>query len=561
MSATPFLSRHFGDYLLVAQLSEDALGSVYRALYLADERRFVRLRILQSPEISREVLVATIEEDEGEPALVHDAIVRRAELAAHDGVPYMVWYENAGWTLDQLLTAVRQLGVRIPVEYALLVAERIAAGLEHALLVDPAGKLRVHGLLWPGFVSISHDAQVRVGGFGIHDALLPRLSEPRLSREVAPYVAPETRAMTQAVPASDVYSLGMILHELLTARRPTTTTPYAELRAGEELPQEVATLVSTALASEEERYPSIVEMHRALQTLLTANPQAFYSSNLALFIYKLLNPEGQKLVVATDGEQTNPIAEEPAPAPFLEAEPRRRRTDSLAVARPVAPAPAFPDAMVPETVEAVAPVVAAAAPAETAWKPPLRRGRYVPRTADILVAGAAVAIAVVLGLRQTKPTAPAPVASVAVREAPANLLPPASPPEEVPAVVPPVQAAPAAALPEARRGHRRRETDLSPANARARSERDSRETALAADSARFRAGLARIEADRIEANRLAGAIYIQAQAQEERGETLLRAGELEAAAGHLNAAERLYRQAEEYARAERVRLVSIASAK
>src|SRR5262245_3829357 len=98
MSATPFLSRHFGDYLLVAQLSEDALGSVYRALYLADERRFVRLRIIQTNEISREVLVATIEEADDEPALVHDAIVRRAELAAVDGVPYMVWYENAGWT-------------------------------------------------------------------------------------------------------------------------------------------------------------------------------------------------------------------------------------------------------------------------------------------------------------------------------------------------------------------------------------------------------------------------------------------------------------------------------
>ena len=47
----PFLSRHLGDYLLVAQLSEDSLGTVFRALYAADERRFVRLRILQSAEL------------------------------------------------------------------------------------------------------------------------------------------------------------------------------------------------------------------------------------------------------------------------------------------------------------------------------------------------------------------------------------------------------------------------------------------------------------------------------------------------------------------------------
>jgi hypothetical protein len=107
----------------------------------------------------------------------------------------------------------------------------------------------------------------------------------------------------------------------------------------------------------------------------------------------------------------------------------------------------------------------------------------------------------------------------------------------------------------------RKGAGLAPANARPKSERESRDAALAADSARFRAGLARIEADRIEANRLAAAIYVQGQEQEERGQSSLRRGEFETAAAHLNAAERLYRQAEEFAKAERVRLVSIAAAR
>jgi serine/threonine-protein kinase len=562
MSSTPFLSRHFGDYLLVAQLSEDALGSVYRALYLADERRFVRLRILQTPEISREVLVATIEEGEGEPALEHDAIVRRAELSVADGMPYMVWYENAGWTLDQLLAAVRGLGVRIPVEYALLIAERIAAGLEHALLVDPAGRLRIHGLLWPGFVSISHDAQVRVGGFGIHDALLPRLNEPRLAREVAPYIAPETRAMTQAVPSSDAYSLGMILHELLTGRRPTTDTPYAELRAGEELPDEVVALLVRALATEEDRFPSIVEMHRSLQTLVTANPHAYFASNLALFIYKLLNPEGQQLVVETDGESTNPIPD--LEAPFVEAEPKRRRTDSsVELRRPPVPAPAFPDALVPATVSAVVAPTPPAVKESAPWTPPLRRGRWVPGAADFLVAGAAIAVAIALGLRQAStptPVAPPLVAAVpgAVAELPA-LRPSAA--EQIAVAVPPAEVVRPEVVSPRRGPGARKGALLAPANARPKTERESRDAALAADSARFRAGLARIEADRIDANRLAAAIYVQGQAQEGQGENSLRSGEFESAARHLNAAERLYRQAEEFAKAERVRLVSMAAAR
>jgi serine/threonine-protein kinase len=476
----------------------------------------------------------------------------------------MVWYENAGWTLDQLLAAVRNLGVRIPVEYALLVAERIAAGLEHALLVDPAGKLRIHGLLWPGFVSISHDAQVRVGGFGMHDALLPRMTEPRLSREVAPYIAPETRAMTQAVPASDVYSLGMILHELLTGRRPTTQAPYAELRAGEELPDEVVALLVRSLAPEEDRFPSIVEMHRSLQTLLTANPHAYFASNLALFIYKLLNPEGQQLIVETDGDSTNPVSE-PLEPPFVEAEPRRRRTDSQAIElrRPPVTAAVFPDAMVPETVAAVASTPAPPVKESTPWTPPMRRARWVPGTADFLVAGAAVAIAIALGLR---PKDVANIGGPDFRAAAPNAVPALPPPpqtaaEQIAVALPAEATRPEAISPRRLPGAPRKGAGLAPVNARPKSERESRDAALAADSARFRAGLARIEADRIEANRLAAAIYVQGQQQEEKGQALLRQGELEAAAGYFNAAERFYRQAEEFSKAERVRLVSIAAAR
>ena len=59
-TAAPFLSRQLGDYLLVAQLSEDALGTVFRALHAADERRFVRLRILRTSELPADAIEAPI---------------------------------------------------------------------------------------------------------------------------------------------------------------------------------------------------------------------------------------------------------------------------------------------------------------------------------------------------------------------------------------------------------------------------------------------------------------------------------------------------------------------
>jgi hypothetical protein len=55
------LPRPFGDHLLVAQLGDDPLGSVYRAIHSADEKRFVRLRILQSGELSPKAVLAAVE--------------------------------------------------------------------------------------------------------------------------------------------------------------------------------------------------------------------------------------------------------------------------------------------------------------------------------------------------------------------------------------------------------------------------------------------------------------------------------------------------------------------
>ena len=335
-SPAPFLARHFGDYTLVAQLSEDSLGTVYRALYSADERRFVRLRMFHPDAVSEAAIARAIHEHtELAPILVHDTVVSHPQLDMVDGVAFMTWDETAGWTLDTMLARVRALGIRIPAEYALLVAERVAACLEHAFRAAPDGRPTPHGLVWPGFVSISHDATVRVGGFAVADAVLPSLHTPKLLAEIGPYIAPEVRGVGIAGENSDVYSLGAILMELLTGRKPSLDTPSAELRAGDPRSDDLESFLKKCLSSVETRFASAVDAHRALQQLVTANPFSLYTANLALFLYKLLNPESQATGAAqkSDLESTNPVvvhgalpvppAPEAAPPP-LPGVPRRR---------------------------------------------------------------------------------------------------------------------------------------------------------------------------------------------------------------------------------------------
>jgi hypothetical protein len=578
----PFLASQFGEYTLVAQLSEDALGIVYRALYTADERRFVRLRILQSAELSADAMQRAIQENPA-PILVHDAIVSRPQLDTVDGVPFLTWDETAGWTLDMMLARVRALGIRIPAEYALLVAERVAAALEHAFRASADGRPTPHGLLWPGFVSISHDAVVRVGGFGVADAVLPSLHAPGLLAEIGPYVAPEVRGVGIVGENSDVYSLGAILMELLTGRRPSLDPSRAELRAGDPRSDELESFLRMCLAPAETRFASAVDAHRALQQLVTANPFSLYTANLALFLYKLLNPESQVPGgQATDLESTNPVVvqgatpEDAAPTPPpLPGTPRRRRGDDAADA----------DVFSQDSAEVGAAIAAAAMALESSpddagenvdrlsearahAQPPLPPlARAWARPAATLAAAATVAVGAFLvvsqihSIRGAADSGKLAVASgrLAVEAAATTARTPDSvmpamrtdPPADMtsasaPPAAPAVAPASAAAAPPAA---------VKPAK------KIRKELRQPAEDLRLRAALARIEADRINAAETARAIFVEGRTSEEEGERLLRERDYQAAQLAFSRAARLFQRAQEVTWEERVRQAEISPAK
>src|SRR4029077_417338 len=94
---------------------------------------------------------------------------------------------------DALAAQCRESGRRLPVEHALLIAEKVATALDYAYNTTIDDDRTLHGLVWPGFVAVSDDGEIRLGGFGLAAGILPSLRRPRLSAEIAPYVAPEER--------------------------------------------------------------------------------------------------------------------------------------------------------------------------------------------------------------------------------------------------------------------------------------------------------------------------------------------------------------------------------
>jgi serine/threonine protein kinase len=320
MSAGPVLPRRFGSYLLTEALGEDALGRVFRAVRLSGERAHAHVRVLESPEIDENAVLDAIEANgEVHSFLNNPAIARGVQMDAVEGVPFIAWNEPSGRTLDRLIAMVRGKHQQVPVEHALLIGEKVAAALDHAYNTTVDGERTLHGLVWPGFISISDDGEIRLAGFGLAPGIAPSMARPRFAREIARYLAPEHVASGQIGKSSDVYSVGAILFELLFGRLPNASNPLGDLRAAaQQMPQissELVRVLLQCLSAPESRFPSSGELRRELGKILFSGPYAPSTFNLAFFLNSLFASE----IEAETRQRARELSLDPGTVPEMAA--------------------------------------------------------------------------------------------------------------------------------------------------------------------------------------------------------------------------------------------------
>ncbi len=296
MAESELIPRLFGAYLLTEKLGSDALGKVYRARKIEDAQAFFRLRIFDAPGLDSEPVLIAIEQY----GSVHDflknpTIARDVELDSVEGDAYLAYREPGGRTLDALLDASRAKPFPIPPEHSLLIAEKVATGLDHAYnsLID--GERTLHGLVWPGFVEISDEGETRLVGFGLSEGVLASRLTPGVQRLLDPYLAPEVRSSGKATKAGDVYSTAAILYTLLTGAAPPESRSAESVGAakmfgsGEPIPSDIAAVLKVALSpGADARYETAGALRRELGKLLFSGRYAPSTFNFAFFLTNLL---------------------------------------------------------------------------------------------------------------------------------------------------------------------------------------------------------------------------------------------------------------------------------
>ncbi len=188
------------------------------------------------PELSRHKAFLKRFTDEAKicALLRHPNIVEIFELGAVGTDLYftMEWVNGKG--LDVLLTKLREKGQALPLDVAAYIGLRVAEALDYAHgLRDSAGRdLKiVHCDVTPGNVLLRYDGEVKLTDFGmatVERSVTGREQAPTLGK--LPYMSPEQLKGEGTDRRSDIYSLGVLLYELWTLKRPFESAQALELQ-------------------------------------------------------------------------------------------------------------------------------------------------------------------------------------------------------------------------------------------------------------------------------------------------------------------------------------------
>lgn len=283
-SSAPLPGR-IGAYRIVRRLGAGGMGEVFLA---EDERlqrqvaiKRVRPSGLADPHAGRRLLT----EARAVAQLDHPHICSIFEVGEDEGAPFIVMPVVEGETIEARLRS-GALSIVDAVDFAAQMADALDAAHARGIL---------HRDIKPANIIVSARGQVRVMDFGLarvpatdahstdHETM-SRLTEIGTTVGTLAYMSPE-QARGELVDArSDLFSLGIVLYEMLAGRRPfegpspadrTAALLHADppslMRVRPEVPDELQRIVSKALRkSRDERYQSAADILVDLRTLLRA---------------------------------------------------------------------------------------------------------------------------------------------------------------------------------------------------------------------------------------------------------------------------------------------------
>ena len=262
----PLIGRTINDrFRIEKRIASETLYIVYRAVHLKTEKQ-VLLKIFKQTAVKNTSLLTSLKENNARlKSLSHKNIARIYDIGPVGNSYYIVQQYLSGVTLKDLIAKKGTLSHKA----ATTITAQLASALEAA---HTAGI--VHGAMKPSNIIIDKDGRVFLTDLGLAGIE----AEEDIPGRTAEYLSPEQAAGETYDGRTDIYSLGIILYELLTGHSPfrsnawdTTIsyvlnrkpTPIEQVRP--DLPAALVSLIRRATARDRlQRYRSMQDMAVAL---------------------------------------------------------------------------------------------------------------------------------------------------------------------------------------------------------------------------------------------------------------------------------------------------------
>jgi serine/threonine-protein kinase len=290
----------YGSYLLLERLAIGGMAEVWLAeSRQRPGRRYAVKRLL--PTLADDPAFVTMFLDEARigAQLDHPGIVRVHDLGREGSGYFMAMDYRAGQDLRALLARLRHDGSRLPPALSAHLVAEAALALDHAHRAagqDGAPLHVVHRDLSPANLLVGYDGRVAVLDFGIAQAAFRAHREDAVLRGKFGYLSPEQVRGLPVDRRADVFSLGALLHELLTGHRlfhgPSDLAVLERVRVAQvrppswrnpAVPPALDAVVLRALSRQpEDRHPWASDLAEALAPLADPEGRAALARELAL---------------------------------------------------------------------------------------------------------------------------------------------------------------------------------------------------------------------------------------------------------------------------------------
>ncbi len=282
---TPEAPVPFGEYELLRRIGAGGMGEVFLARETSSStpRACVVKKVLPNLIANRAFVGRFLDEAKVVVRLNHANIARVYAMGDVAGEYFLTMEYVQGKTVSRFTKRLRDKRLEMPVGLALFIGEKVCEGLQYAHLAkDDRGELLhlVHRDLSPANVCVSYQGDVKIIDFGAASSTLKEeQTAPRVVIGNLTYMAPEQAKKQLVDGRADLYSLGVLLWELLTAfalpqkgdpierwrkaAHPTWDAP-SKLKSG--LPKDVDAVILKALQPQaKDRYADAAAFGRALR--------------------------------------------------------------------------------------------------------------------------------------------------------------------------------------------------------------------------------------------------------------------------------------------------------